>query len=251
MAAKSTCGRTRHIVERGGVVVGELSGLDSLASKGSVSSAPAKDRRQNEPLGHHFCMRASARRAVSGSRSRAASPTRRRRGGAPSRHQAGPHPMHQRRMSSTRRCLVDASDTNCVSTLLSCAEADFRPVTSSADRRYVLTARAGARPRTMFGRWPLRNNHPLERQRLTVPSGTTDTFNGVWGSGPRCLITAGSTATILHGPGPNPAAAEWTLHPLEGEGVVYKMRRMHAVLGGVGTGDVRIGGEPFSRRQSR
>jgi hypothetical protein len=136
----------------------------------------------------------------------------------------------------------DAGDPSCVGELLDCNEADFCPVSTPIDRRYVLTAVWGAAANDV---WAAGSGGTIVHWNGTawtlVPSNTTETFHTIWGSGPSDVWIAGSTATLLHGAG---VASTFTREPPFQDGRIYN-GRVYAIWGASADG-VRVGGEPFS-----
>ncbi|MBX3209637.1 MAG: hypothetical protein KF764_31680 [Labilithrix sp.] len=139
----------------------------------------------------------------------------------------------------------DAGDKNCVSTLLSCAEADFCPATIPIDRRFALTAVWGSSATDV---WAVGSGGTIAHWDgaawKVVPSNTGDTLTAVWGSSATDVWIGGSTATILHGAGFAAGAAGWKATPAFGDDVISYPGRLHA-LWGAGATEVRAGGEPF------
>ncbi|MCW5835286.1 MAG: hypothetical protein KIS78_22995 [Labilithrix sp.] len=140
----------------------------------------------------------------------------------------------------------DAGDPGCVSKLLTCEEADFCPVPSAVDRRYVLTAVWGSGAKDV---WAVGSGGTITHWDgaawKLVPSSTTDTFHAVWGSSASDVWVAGSSVTLLHGAGYSGGGA-WTPAPaFSAEEVDYVYPgRVHAVWG-ANAADVRVGGAPF------
>ncbi len=139
----------------------------------------------------------------------------------------------------------DPGDRSCVSTVLSCDEADFCPVPNGLDRHYVLTAVWGSGAADV---WAVGSGGTILHNDGTVwkgvPSGTTETLYAIWGSGPGDVWTVGSTKTILHGPAPA-GQAGWTNEAPFTIGRVHPGRLF--ALWGASAADVRTGGEPFSQ----
>ena len=134
----------------------------------------------------------------------------------------------------------EAGSATCVSSALSCAEADFCPVTSPIDRRHVLLAVSATSASDV---WAVGSGgtilHHDGKAWTAVLSGTTDTLNAVWGSSPADVWIASSSSTILHG-----NATKWSVVPAFTKGSI-RAGRMHA-LWGASARDVRVGGQPFS-----
>jgi len=135
----------------------------------------------------------------------------------------------------------DAGDPTCVSELLTCEEADFCPVPSGVDPRYVLTAVWGSSASDV---WAVGSGGTITHWDgaawRSVPSGTRETLNAVWGSSASDVWVAGSTASILRSSG----AAPWTNVPAFSDDVIAYHGRMHAVWGSSAS-DVRVGGQAF------
>ncbi|AKV04759.1 Type IV fimbrial biogenesis protein PilY1 [Labilithrix luteola] len=136
----------------------------------------------------------------------------------------------------------DASDPDCTTHELSCAEAPWCPVSSPLDPQAVLTAVWGSGKTDV---WAVGSNGTIMHFDGTawkaMPAGIPVTFNAVWGSGPNDVWAACGPNVLFHSEGMHGASATWTNTPLTTE----ETRRGRAyTIWGTSPNDIRIGGEP-------
>lgn len=113
----------------------------------------------------------------------------------------------------------DASDEDCVTTPVTCAEAHFCAIPTNVSRYYVLTSVWGSGKDDVWAtgsggtviHWD-----GVEWTPTPLPSGTQpikDTFHALWGTGPNDVWIASATDMIFHSDGFKNGTATWELTP--------------------------------------
>ena len=140
----------------------------------------------------------------------------------------------------------DASDDNCVTTIISCDEADWCPVPTPVDKLYTLTSVWGSGKDDVWatgsGGTVIHWNGSAWTPTV-VPSDTLpikDTFHALWGSGPNDVWIASATDMIFHSAGFKDGTTKWERMPPATDS--SHDRRALFTAWGTSPTDVRFGG---------
>lgn len=133
----------------------------------------------------------------------------------------------------------DASEPNCVSHVISCAEAAWCPVPTTVSSRFALTSVWGTAKNDV---WAVGSGGTIIHYDGTAwtitPTAVKTTFHAVWGRSATDVWAVSMTDTIFHTTGFANGTAEWTrvtnAAPPEGA-------RAAMAIWGSGAGDLRIG----------
>lgn len=125
---------------------------------------------------------------------------------------------------------------------LTCAEAEFCPVATGIDARYLLTSLSGSSATNV---WAVGSGGTVLRfdgnAWSIVPSGVPDTFHAVWTDGADVWIV-GASKSIFRGRVPSSGSMAWT--PMPATSPQTAGGRMLAAWGT--GGEVHVGGEPLA-----
>ncbi len=133
----------------------------------------------------------------------------------------------------------DASQSDCISEVISCEQASWCPVPTNVSSRFLLKAVWGSGPNDV---WAVGSGGSITHWNGTAwtvtPAGTKYTLYAIWGSGPNDVWAASMTNAIFHSTGFANASTEWTQVP--GATEADTAMPVNAIWG-TAAGDVRIG----------
>lgn len=145
----------------------------------------------------------------------------------------------------------DASNPDCVTTPISCAEADWCPVPTGTSALYALTAVWGSSAGDV---WAAGSGGTIIHwdgavwAPLPAPESLKNTFRVVWGSGPNDVWVATATDLVFHSDGIANGTTTWT-HAPNPTGDQYNTAPIYSGWGAA-AGAPRFGARTFTRIDS-
>jgi hypothetical protein len=134
----------------------------------------------------------------------------------------------------------DASDNDCVASVISCDVAPWCPVPSAVSTRFTLKAVWGTGPTDV---WAVGSGGSIVHWDgtawIATPTDSSNTFNAVLGTSPTDIWAVSMTDVIYRSSGFTGGTAQWTLVPGASAGPNEAM--MATALWHNGSGDLRIG----------